>query len=224
MKVVLSLLVLISLLSNDPLRTTKINRAKSQAKEAFNKGDYRAAAEKFRYLIDSLGVKDDAVMLNLAHAYYLSKDTANALPLYGQLAGSASGKISSKANQQLGVMANQRGRSAEALQHFRQAVVDDPFNDDARYNYEMLKKKLDQDQKKQDQQQKKNDQNKQDEKKPEPSEFAKRLKAQADALVARQAYREAYDLMMDGLKKDKTVSVYQDYIARIKDVADINRK
>ena len=64
----------------------------------------------------------------------------------------------------------------------------------------------------------KNDKNK----KQEPSEFAKKLKAQADQLVAGRRYKEAYDLMVDGLKKDETVSSYQTFIDRIKVVDGID--
>jgi hypothetical protein len=217
-----ALILLASLFANDPLRISKINKAKSQAKEAFNSGDYKTAIEKYRLLIDSLGVKEEALTLNLANAYYLANDTASAFPMYQQLTESIDKTITSKANQQLGVMTNKRGKPEEALNYFKQAVKSDPFNEDARYDYEMLKKKLDEKNKK-DQEQKKDDKNK-DQKKEEPSEFAKRLKEQADRLVAQKRYDEAYGLMVDGLKKDKTVSTYQDYINRIKDVRDINKK
>ncbi|MBT1704858.1 tetratricopeptide repeat protein [Chryseosolibacter indicus] len=211
--------VLISLLffSNDPLKISKINSAKRDAKQAFNSGDYKTAIAKYRYIVDSLGVNEDEVKLNLANAYYLSKDTANAFSTYQALTASGNKVVSSKANQQLGVMSNKQGKQEEALNYFKQAVKAHPENDDARYNYEMLKHKLDE-KKKQDEQNKK-DQNKNQ----EPSEFAKRLKAQADKLVAQKQYQAAYDLMQNGLKQDQTVSTYQDYINRIKDVAEINK-
>jgi len=222
MKFLVALAVLFSAITNDPLKVSRINKAKSQAKAAFNSGDYQSAIAKYRYLIDTLGVKEDPVSLNLAHAYYLSKDTANAFPMYQQLTFSADKKISSKANQQLGLMTNLRGKPEQALEYFKQAIKSDPLNDDARYNYEMLKKKLEQTKQK-DEQQKKDDKNKQDNNKQEPSEFAKKLKEQADKLVAERRYKAAYELMVDGLKKDKTVSFYQDYITRTKEVADINK-
>jgi tetratricopeptide (TPR) repeat protein len=222
MKFVVMLTILSALFANDPLKTTKINRAKSQAKTAFNSGDYKTAIQKYRFLIDSMGVKEDPVYLNLAHAYYLAKDTANAFSLYQQLSASSEKGVNSKANQQLGVMTNMRGKAEEALNYFKQAIKSDPLNEDARYNYEMLKKKLDE-KKQQDEQKKKDEKNKQDQKNQEPSEFAKKLKEQADRLVAQKQYRAAFDLMTDGLKKDKTVSTYQDYINRLKDVAEINK-
>jgi hypothetical protein len=111
------------------------------------------------------------------------------------------------------------GKSEQALNLFKQAIKADPSNEEARYNYEMLKKKLDKKKKEEEQKNKdKNDKNK----KQEPSEFAKKLKAQADKLVAQRQYKPAYDLMMEGLKKDETVSSYQKFIDRIKVVDGID--
>lgn len=223
MKSVLIIMLALSILSTDPLRIRKVNKTKSEAKEAFHAGDYKTAVLKYRYLTDSLGVDEEEVKLNLAHALYLEKDTANAFPLYQGLSSSPDKTIRSIANQQLGVMSNVRGKHQEALDQLKQALKADPQNESARYNYEMVKRKLDE-KKKQDEQNKKEDQKNKDKKNQEPSAFAKKLKAQADKLVAERKYMTAYNLMTDGLKKDQTVSAYQDYIARLKDVAEINNK
>lgn len=137
-----ALLTLVVLLVTDPFKITKINNMKADAKKAFQAGDYQGAARKYQYLVDSLGIKEDEVLLNLAHAYFLQKDTANAFTRYQSLTQSAQKNISSKANNQLGLMTNQRGKAEEALGYFKQAIRADPSNNDARYNYEMLKKKL----------------------------------------------------------------------------------
>lgn len=156
-------LIALSLLTwVDPATVRKINAAKSEAEEAFKNGDYKSAIQHYQYLVDSLGVKEDEVMLNLANAFYLEKDTANAFNTYQALTGSPKTDINSKAHQQLGIMANQQGRAEEALNYFKQAIKTEPSNDDARYNYEMLKKKLDE-QKKQEQE--KQQQNKDKDKK-----------------------------------------------------------
>jgi Ca-activated chloride channel family protein len=212
--------------SEDPLKINKVNRAKSEAKKAYIAADYKTAIAKCKFLIDSLGVNDDEIRLNLANAYYHENDTTNANPLYQSLTGSEKNMIRSKAYQQLGVMNTRKGKAEEALKQFKQAVKADPENEDARYNYEMLKKKLDKQNQnqKQDQKDKKDKKDDQQKKDQEPSAFAKRLKEQADQLVTIRQYREAYDLMMDGMKKDQTVSHYQDYIDRLGNVAGINKK
>jgi Ca-activated chloride channel family protein len=56
----------------DPGDIGKINSLKSEAKEAYKKGDFQTAISKYRYLIDSLGVKEDEVQLNMANCLFSS--------------------------------------------------------------------------------------------------------------------------------------------------------
>lgn len=158
------LVALVLMVMVDPATVRKINAAKSAAEEAFKSGDYPAAIRHYQYLVDSLGVQEDEVILNLANALYLAKDTANAFNTYQMVTESPKSYIKSKAHQQLGIMANKQGRSEEALNFFKQAIKAEPTNDDARYNYEMLKKKLEEEKKKQqeDKQQQNKDQEKKD--------------------------------------------------------------
>lgn len=156
MKSLGTLLLLLALLI-DPTRIGKINTLKSEAKKAYEAGDFKTAIGKYRYLVDSLQVREDEVLLNLANAYFQSNDTTNAASQYQSVTQSTKSQLRSKAQQQLGVMSNRQGKFEEALSHFKQAIKSDPTNEDARYNYELLKKKLEE-QKKQEQQ--KQDQNK----------------------------------------------------------------
>lgn len=149
----------------DPGKIGKVNSLKSEAKEAYKKGDYQKAIEKYRYLVDSLSVTEDEVRLNLANAYFESNDTVNTFQSYQPLTQSTNSKIRSIAHQQMGVLANRQGKFEEALASFKQALKADPTNEDARYNYEMVKKKLDE-QKKKEEEQKKQDKN-EDQKKEE---------------------------------------------------------
>jgi Ca-activated chloride channel homolog len=149
------LIIMLAFVSlNDPIKISKINRAKEEAKKAYEAGDFKKAANTYRYLIDSLEVKEDEVMLNLANALYQQKDTASASTTYQSLTASTKRSISSRANQQLGLMSNEKGKAEEALNYFKQAIKDDPANESARYNYEMLKKKLDEKKKQEEQQNK----------------------------------------------------------------------
>lgn len=156
------LIALAIIFSVDPAMVKKINSAKSAAEDAFKKGDYPAAIGHYKYLVDTLGVNEEEVLINLANAYYLVKDTANAFSQYQAVTGSPKNDIRSKAFQQLGLMANQQGRAEEALRLFKQAIKAEPSNDDARFNYEMLKKKIDEQKKKEEEEKQK--QNKDEEK------------------------------------------------------------
>jgi hypothetical protein len=149
-------------LAVDPRDIGKINEAKEDAKEAYLAGNYEAAVSKYRYLVDSIGVAEEEVMMNLASSYFHLNDTSNAISGYQPLTLSLNNKIKSVANQQIGVLNNREGKFEEALNYLKQAIKADPLNDDARFNYEMIKKKL-AEQKKKEQEQK--DQNKQDQEK-----------------------------------------------------------
>lgn len=158
--------LLAALLFTDLDKIGKINSAKAEAKKAFLAGDFTTAIKKYTYLIDSLGVNEDEVRANLASAYFQANDTTGALNNYQRLTQSANKKISSVANQQLGVMANNQEKLEESLNYFKQALKAAPENDEARYNYEIVKKKLEE-KKKQDQQKNKDqkDQDKKDDQK-----------------------------------------------------------
>lgn len=143
----------------DPGDIGKINSLKSQAKEAYQKGDFKTAVTKYRRLLDSLGVTEEQVQLNLANAYFQLNDTTNTALTYQPLTQSTDRAIRSIAHQQLGVLSNRANKYEEALASFKQALKADPTNEDARYNYEMVKKKLEE-QKKKEEEQKKNDPNK----------------------------------------------------------------
>ncbi|MFN8333828.1 MAG: tetratricopeptide repeat protein [Cyclobacteriaceae bacterium] len=205
-----ALLVLITL--TDPTRISKINTLKAEAKKAYLKNDFKTAISKYRYLIDSMDVREDEVLLNLASAYYNLKDTTNAVSQYQSLTASSKNQLRSKAQQQLGLIADQQGKQEEALNHFKEAIKSDLTNEEARYNYELLKKKLEekkkQDQKKQDQNkdQDKKDQDKkdQDKKDQEKKDQQKKDQEQKDKEKKEQEEKEKQDQQKkDQDKKDQ---------------------
>lgn len=166
MKYLIALLLVISPLT-DINEIAKVNKLKKEAKQAYNNGDFKTALEKYTYLVDSMNVEDNTILLNMANSYYQLKDTTQALNTYQGLTSINDKEIKSVAHQQLGIMATREKKFEEALNHFKNAIRANPSNDEARYNYELVKKMLDE-QKKQnqdkDQQNKdqKEDQKKQD--------------------------------------------------------------
>jgi Ca-activated chloride channel family protein len=158
-------LLIILLIWIDPNKIGKVNKAKSEAKAAFQRGEYKEAIQHYRTLVDSLGVNEEEVNMNLAHSYFELNDTTNARNAYSSLTNSQNAKFKSVADQQLGVMANRQGKFEEALNHFKNALKTDPANEEARYNYEMVKKKLEEKKKqeeKQNKDKKKDDKNQKD--------------------------------------------------------------
>ena len=163
---ILSILLALSPLT-DINKIAKINKLKQSAKEAYTSADYQTAITQYRTLVDSLGVAEDEIRLNLANAYYNTKDSMQAMQNYSQLTTSKDKVVKSIAHQQMGILEGGKQKYEQALDQFKEALKANPKNEDARYNYELIKKKL-KDQQQQDQQdqqdqnQDNKDQNKED--------------------------------------------------------------
>ena len=160
MKIILLLMLLMIDPINDLDKIARVNEAKKEAERAYLAENYQLAREKYTYLKDSLGVKDDRILLNLANAQFYTSDSVSALNNYKSLQESSSREIASLANQQLGAMQFRSKKYKEALQFYKASLKADPSNDEARYNYELLKKLI----KEQEEQQQNQDQQQQDQK------------------------------------------------------------
>ena len=160
MKIILLLMLLMIDPINDLDKIARVNEAKKEAERAYLSENYQLAREKYTYLKDSLGVKDDRILLNLANAQFYTSDSVSALNNYKSLQESSSREIASLANQQLGAMQFRSKKYKEALQFYKASLKADPSNDEARYNYELLKKLI----KEQEEQQQNQDQQQQDQK------------------------------------------------------------
>ncbi len=163
MKLILIIFLFINPLS-DLDKIARINKAKKEAERAYLAKDYSLANAKYLYLKDSLGVTDDKLLLNLANTQYLLKDSANALNSYSTLKDSPDREISSIAYQQLGTMQFNSKKYKEALNQYKSALKENPGNDDARYNYELLKKLVKEQEEQQEQNKDKNKEQNKDQK------------------------------------------------------------
>ncbi len=110
-----------------------------------------------------------------------------------------------------GMAAYSIGQREAALERFRQALLLRENDDDARYNWEVVRRQM---------------QKEQNESggspPPQPSDYARALKERAERLAAERRYREAHMLMQQGLEQDETVAAFGDFINRLATVADIN--
>lgn len=119
-----------------------INRIKEAAEAAYQANNYEQAAKHYTRLVDSLQVEDEAVRLNLAHALLLAGDTLRAQQNYSRLTASDNHNLKSVAYQQMGVVASSQKKYEEALTIFKESLKADPGNEGARYDYELVKKLL----------------------------------------------------------------------------------
>ena len=97
----------------------------------------------------------------------------------------------------------------QTLNHLKNALRANPNNEEARYNYELLKKI------------ERERQENEEEDKPEASEFAKQMKALADEKRKEGKFDEAMQIMIQALQQDETVMVYKEFMDKLQKVADI---
>ncbi|MDH5610038.1 MAG: hypothetical protein OEY56_11220 [Cyclobacteriaceae bacterium] len=191
--------------TSNPAEIARVNRLKKEAERAFMEKDFETAIRNYRYLSDSLAIDEDPLNLNLAHAYFQSGDTTNARSYYATAATSDQAGLKSIAYQQLGVIAKNGNNLKESLQFLKASIKADPTNQAARYDYELVKKLL-----------KEQEQNQgQDKDKVEPSEYAKNLKMKSDELRYQGKFNEALSILQEGLKRDKTIEAYNEYMGRL---------
>ncbi|PSR52411.1 hypothetical protein AHMF7605_02155 [Adhaeribacter arboris] len=142
MKILMALLaVLMAFFSQKLIKISRINAYVTEAQEAYSRQDFSTAIYFYKYLSDSLQVRDRAVRLNLAHAYYQQKKMGQAVKYYQPLLTKTPTRIASLVNLQLGVIIVSKDKT-KALNYFKQALILNPLNEEARFNYEWLKKYL----------------------------------------------------------------------------------
>lgn len=105
-----------------------------------------------------------------------------------------------------------------AIKSYENALKLDSQDADAKHNLEFVKKKLEE--LKQQQQQK---QDQPDNDKIEPSEAAKKAKAEADVAVNNRDYKLALEIMEKQLGIDPTTRHYSDYIQRLQEVNGVKK-
>ena len=118
-------------------------------------------------------------MLNLSHSYLLNGDTLNAIDGYNSLTTSKKNKIKSIAYQQLGVISDKYQKLKESSELFKNSIKSNPENIESKYNYELVMKKIKEQENKEnkDQQKQENkDQQKQENKDQQKQSIEEKLK------------------------------------------------
>ncbi|MFY0686464.1 MAG: hypothetical protein JXQ90_04825 [Cyclobacteriaceae bacterium] len=167
------LLLLTMLVTSNPKDIARINSYKKEAEKSFIAGEYEAAISRYKYLMDSMNVEEDEIILNLAHSYYQLNDTANARSYYSQASMSPNNELKSVAYQQLGVMSKSPQTLQQAKHYLKASLKANPNNIDARYDYEVVQKLIkeqEQQQQENQDQENKDDQNKEEEQQNEDQE------------------------------------------------------
>jgi tetratricopeptide (TPR) repeat protein len=121
-------------------KITEINNLKSAAEEAYQSDNYYLAQRNYYHLVTTYKVKDDKVLLNLANSCFHNGFLKQAFVFYSLLKEKSGHEIHSIALTQMGVIASAEGKFNKSLEYFKKALTLNPKNEEARYNFELLKK------------------------------------------------------------------------------------
>lgn len=155
-----TLLFLVLSFFSDPAEIAKTNQLKRAAEKAFQSGNYEQAALTYSQLYDSLGVEDPSIALNMGHAWFALGDSTKARQAYEGVTASTNNQLKSIAYQQLGVLTKNPQTLQQSLAYLKSALKADPTNEGARYDYEVVKKLLEQQQKQEQENKDKNQEDK----------------------------------------------------------------
>ena len=120
----------------------EINRLTKEAEIYFKNEEYDKSIANYKILIDSFDVTNEKIYLNLAHSHFLNNDTAKALENYTYATITDNNKIKSIALQQIGNINESRNKLEEALDFYKESIISDNNNIDSKFNYELVKKKI----------------------------------------------------------------------------------
>ena len=152
--------LILTIIINDKI--DQINKLTNLAEKSFLNKNYIESIKNYKTLIDSLDYSNEKVFLNLAHAHLLSSDTLNAIENYNLASLTENNKIKSIAFQQLGNINEKNNKLNEALNFYKESIIADNKNNDSKFNFELVKKKLEQEK---NQQNKEKDNSKENQKK-----------------------------------------------------------
>ena len=121
------------------------NVAVADATAAYRRDEALMAAHYFEAALATASPRttsDPRLVLNLGHAQARAGQLGAAQKTYGRLLAGSPTRLSSVARQQLAVLAARRGELAQAAGLLRQAIILDPTNAGARYDFEVVSEYL----------------------------------------------------------------------------------
>ncbi len=133
----------------------KKNRAIKEAARSYASTDYEKSVENHLLLGSDFGISTAGSNFNLALSYHYNGQLEEAQRTYQSLQSSTDKFIASFASNQNGILLAGQNQYQEALSAFKFSLIKDPTNEQARYNYELLSRWLEENP---DQQQEQDDQ------------------------------------------------------------------
>jgi hypothetical protein len=196
-----SFLLISSILSADILTYDKAIQNLKGIKY-YNKNNFQDSEKKFND--NAIRYPDDSRLhFNQGNAQYKNGKLEDAEHSYNLILKNRDFNERSKALQNLGNVKFQQKDYKKAIGNYRDALIEDPQNMDARYNYELAARMLQQ-QQQEKQQQNKNDENKDQEKKEQQKDQQKQQEQQDDQQKQKQdKEKQQKQEQQQNMKKDQ---------------------
>ncbi|MCD4650954.1 MAG: tetratricopeptide repeat protein [Candidatus Cloacimonetes bacterium] len=176
-----------------------------KAIKSYEQGDFEKAEQSFRD--NSIDYPEDGRLhYNLGNASYKKGDLDNAASQYEMALRNSKFKQQSNAWQNLGNVFFQQQDYNKALASFRNSVITDPHNEDARYNFE-LTRRLMQSQQNQQQKQNKDSDDKKDEEKEDKQQ--PQQGKQDDKQQKQEQQKQQQELKREKQKKEDAEKILQ---------------
>ncbi len=182
-----------------------------QGNSFYERGQYQQAVEAYnRALTEDPG--NPRIYFNRGDALFKLEKYDEARESFFKVIPAEDEEMVQKAWYNIGNSFHAQNKFQEAVDAYKRALDFNPADKEAKYNLELTLRKMREQQKKKP--------GKQETVK--PSEYAKKMKKKAEALVREARFDEALSLMRVALARDKTVAAFNGFINRLKDVNDIN--
>lgn len=193
------------------------NSAIKEAERLYAETQFEESVRQHLVLIEEFDLNSDEVRFNLALSYQNNGQEADAQKTFSGLLNSSHEILPSFAANQIGVLHGIEKEYEEALEYFKTALIKNQDNENARYNYELLSRWMEDQEEDQEEQEPSDEEDKM-----QPSNYAKRMKAEADGLVDQFRFNEALEVMNRALEIDETVSYYEEFINNLGEINEIN--
>lgn len=184
----------------------------------YNKNDFKSAAVQYKHAcqLDTLSFN---AWYNFGNALYQLEKPILASEAYQKAMNLAENKTD-KAHilHNLGNIACDAEDYEKAINIYKQSLLLNPTDDETRYNLAFAQAEL---KKKKEDEEKGENQEKQNKDKPKPSKYAEECLKKSQELLGQYKFEEALKIMQDGLEKDKSVAIFNDYIKKLTDIVKI---
>ncbi len=201
-------MVLYFLLKANDTKAQSTNSLLRKGNKEYSKEKYNNATESYSKALQ-LAPKDVRANFNQGDALFKLNQLDKAKEHFTIVANTSTNTdIKAKAHYNIGNILYKQEKWEESARAYKESLKLNPKDEQAKYNLMMALAKI-----------KKGEKGKPSE---QPSEYARKLKAKADELIKQNKFEEAYTLMENGSKVDKTVKKsYGDFIKNTKDIVDI---